>query len=69
MRWKQIKNMSAKEVKTFIDDHRVDTFTILDVSQPPEYEIGHIPGAKLIPLQTLPNRIGELSIVKPIIIY
>jgi rhodanese-related sulfurtransferase len=33
---------------------------ILDVRQPEEYEAGHIPGAILIPLDTLASRLGEL---------
>lgn len=34
---------------------------ILDVRTPKEYHAGHIEGAKLIPLQQLEERIGELS--------
>ncbi|MBW2201919.1 MAG: rhodanese-like domain-containing protein [Deltaproteobacteria bacterium] len=37
--------------------------------QPGEYENDHIPGAKLIPLTELPNRLGELDPEKPVITY
>jgi rhodanese-related sulfurtransferase len=61
--------MTVKEARAFIDDHREGTYTLLDVCQTPEYEIGHLPGAKLIPLPQLPDRFNELSPEKPIIVY
>jgi rhodanese-related sulfurtransferase len=33
---------------------------VLDVRQPDEYESGHVPGAHLIPLAEVPDRLGEL---------
>jgi rhodanese-related sulfurtransferase len=33
---------------------------IVDVREPDEYEEGHVPGAQLIPLQEVPERIDEL---------
>ena len=73
MRWKTflppIKNMAVDEAKSFIDNHKEGSFILLDICQPVEYEIGHIPGAKHIPLAELSARIGELSSEKPIIVY
>jgi adenylyltransferase/sulfurtransferase len=40
---------------------RGDTFTLIDVREPHEYQIAKIPGAVLIPLGTLPARLGELD--------
>lgn len=34
---------------------------LLDVRMPDEYEEGHVPGAFLIPLPELPERVGELA--------
>ncbi|MFZ4116512.1 MAG: molybdopterin-synthase adenylyltransferase MoeB [Chthoniobacterales bacterium] len=34
---------------------------LIDVREPVEYDICHIPGAQLIPLETLPNRIAEFD--------
>ncbi len=42
---------------------------ILDVRQPNEYEASHIPGAKLIPLPDLGDRLFELDPQKPTLIY
>ncbi len=33
---------------------------VIDVREPDEYEEGHVPGARLIPLQEVPERIEEL---------
>lgn len=50
--------INAAEAKTRID--RPQPPFILDVRQPDEYRGGHIPGAKLIPLNELAARIHEL---------
>jgi rhodanese-related sulfurtransferase len=43
------------------DLHAVlDDAFVLDVREPDEYEQGHVPGAKLMPLATVPVRHGEL---------
>jgi rhodanese-related sulfurtransferase len=33
--------------------------TVFDVRQPHEYEAGHVPGAKLVPLAEVPVRVEE----------
>ncbi|HEY9857314.1 MAG TPA: rhodanese-like domain-containing protein [Stenomitos sp.] len=43
--------------------------TIVDVRSPGEYRSGAYPGAINIPLQELPQRLGELSKAKPIVVY
>jgi adenylyltransferase/sulfurtransferase len=47
------------EVKTLIDNKT--PFTLLDVREPHEYQIGNIPTATLIPLGDLPKRLNELN--------
>jgi adenylyltransferase/sulfurtransferase len=51
--------ISPKEVKEKID--RGDKFTLIDVREPHEFQIGRIPGSTLIPLGDLPNRLSELD--------
>lgn len=41
----------------------------LDVRQPREYENGHLPGAKLVPLGELEFRLEELPRETPTVIY
>jgi len=50
-------------------DRSSDDVTILDVRQPGEYEAGHIPGAKLIPLPDLADRLDEIDPDKPAVVY
>lgn len=38
-----------------------EPFELLDVREPHEYEIAHIPGATLLPLSALPSRLHELD--------
>jgi len=73
MLWKQfltpVKNMAAQEARAYIDKNKEGTFTLLDVRQPKEYEKARIPGAKLVPLPELTDRLGELDPEKPVIAY
>lgn len=39
---------------------------IIDVRQPDEYESGHIPGARLIPLDEVVPRVGEVPTDQPV---
>ena len=36
------------------------TAAVIDVRQPDEYDAGHVPGARLIPLSEVPARLGEV---------
>lgn len=64
-----VGNMTAEEVRDYIEMHREGSFTLLDVRQPKEYEKYRLPGAKLIPLPELTDRFGELEPDKPLIAY
>jgi rhodanese-related sulfurtransferase/rubrerythrin len=73
MRWKQfftpVKSFNAVEAENYMHRQASDAFTLLDVRQPAEYDSGHIPGAKLIPLPELNERLTELDFDKPVIVY
>ncbi len=34
--------------------------TVIDVRRPDEYETAHVPGAVLVPLQEIPERLGDV---------
>jgi len=51
--------ISVEELKSKLD--KKETFVLLDVREPHEYEAAKIDGSKLIPLGELPNRLGELD--------
>ena len=42
---------------------------LLDVREPEEWEINRLPGAKLIPLGALPDRVSELDSADDIVAY
>ncbi len=73
MRWKQfftpVKSFDTEQAKKEIERIPPDSLTILDVRQPSEYEAGHIPGAKLIPLPDLTERLDEIDPGKTTIVY
>lgn len=73
MLWKRlfspVQSIEADEVKQFMAQHREGTYNLIDVRQPGEYEKERIPGALLIPLPELDNRLKELDPGKPTIVY
>jgi len=48
---------------------RGEPVVLVDVREPMEWEINRLPGAKLIPLATLPQRVNELSTADEIVLY
>lgn len=73
MKWKSffkpVGNMDPKETRGYMAEHSEGTYTLLDVRQPREYEESRIPGATLIPLPQLSDRLQELNTEKPVLTY
>ena len=67
--FKPVSSWSAEEVRTFSNEKGPGKYNLVDVRQPKEYEQGHPPGAQLIPLGELANRVKELDPNKPTIAY
>jgi rhodanese-related sulfurtransferase len=61
--------MSAEEVRSYLDQHDPEDYNLVDVRQPSEYEGEHLPGAKLIPVGELEERLNELDSSKPTVAY
>ncbi|MCA1621990.1 MAG: molybdopterin-synthase adenylyltransferase MoeB [Acidobacteria bacterium] len=55
----QMEEISATELKERLD--RGDDLQIIDVREPNEYEVARIPGAALIPLAQVTQRVGEID--------
>ena len=55
----KLEEITATELKARLD--RGDNIQIVDVREPNEYEIAKIPGAKLIPLGQVVNRMNEID--------
>ena len=60
---------SMEKVRDFLQERNADDYNLVDVRQPDEYEQGHLPGAKLIPVGALHERLKELDPAKPTITY
>jgi len=67
--FRKIATRSSAEVRKLIETKGPDEYSLIDVRQPDEYKRGHLPGAKLIPLDDIPDRLGELEPDKPTIVY
>ena len=67
--FRPIPEWDSDHVRRYLDERDPETFTLLDVRQPEEYAQEHIPGAKLVPLGELPDRIGELDRTRATIVY
>jgi sulfur-carrier protein adenylyltransferase/sulfurtransferase len=59
--------ITAAELKTMQDN--AESFYLVDVREPAEWEIISIPGAVLIPKGDLPAKLAELPQDKPVILY
>lgn len=61
--------MNASQARDLIREVDPSALTILDVRQPVEYEEGHIPGATLIPIPELDQRVHEIDPQKQTLVY
>ena len=59
--------IAPAELKAKMD--RGDDFVLVDVREPEEYAIARIPGSRLIPRATLPERLHDLSSADEIIVH
>ncbi len=62
----KMEALSPEELEERIEN---DDILVLDVRPEEEYETGHIPGARSIPLNRLEERLGELPEEKEIVAY
>jgi rhodanese-related sulfurtransferase/rubrerythrin len=66
---RQPKSMTTGQAKQYLDTHRVSDYNLVDVRQDWEYEEFHLPGAKLIPLPELADRLSEVPSERPTLVY
>lgn len=67
--FRSIESKNSREAQLWLETMDPKDVTVLDVRQPGEYQNGHLPGAKLIPLADLEKRIDELDPEKPTLVY
>lgn len=73
MKWKQfltpVVSVNGEEARKFAAEAETGEVLYLDVRQPGEYERGHLPGSKLIPIGELDKRLDELDPSRPTVVY
>ena len=67
--FKRVSTWPPETVRTFLKENSEDEYNLVDVRTPKEYEEGHLPGARLIPVGELSDRLAELDPAKPTIVY
>jgi rhodanese-related sulfurtransferase/rubrerythrin len=67
--FKPVSTWTVQKVRDFIDSSKEGEYNLVDVRQPGEYEQGHLPGARLIPVGQLGDRTAELDPGKTTIVY
>jgi rhodanese-related sulfurtransferase len=58
-----MRSVSVHDLKAALDDGEA---VVVDVREPDEFAQGHVPGARLVPLQTVPGLVGELPADEPV---
>lgn len=54
--------VDAATLETWLAAPAADAPLVIDVRTSPEYELGHVPGARNVPLASLPSAIPDLEI-------
>ena len=64
-----VPTWSAAKLREHLDGPQGVSTQLIDVRQPDEFEAGHIPGARSIPLATLRGRLHEIDPNWPVFVY
>jgi rhodanese-related sulfurtransferase len=67
--FKPVSTWPAEKVRLFLKEKNLEDYNLVDVRTPKEYEQGHLPGAQLIPVGEIRDRLSELDSKKPTIVY
>ena len=65
----EFETLTSAEFKEYMQTHKEKNYLVIDVRQASEYEDGHIPGAKLMPLTEVETRLFTLPSDRDLIFY
>jgi len=65
----EFKNLTAEELRKLRETQPEKSYLLIDVRQPSEYEQGHIPGARLMPLPEVETGLFTLPSDRDLIFY
>lgn len=67
--FRRVPTWTAQKVREYLDGAESGEYNLVDVRQPGEYEKGHLPGARLMPVGQIADRIEELEPDRTTIVY
>jgi len=67
--FKPVSTWLPEKVRLFLKEKNSGEYNLVDVRTPEEYETGHLPGARLIPVGELADRLSELDPKKTTVVY
>ncbi len=67
--FKPVPTWSPEKIRLFLKENNSEAYNLIDVRTPEEYELGHLPGARLIPVGELADRLSELDPKKTTVVY
>lgn len=62
-----VPEITVEDLKSLMG--KKEEFFLLDVREPDEFEFARIPGAHLIPLGQVPDRLAEIPKDKPVVVH
>ncbi len=65
----EFETLTATEFKDYMQTHKEKNYLLIDVRQASEYEDGHIPGAKFMPLTEVETKLFTLPSDRDLIFY
>ncbi len=65
----EFDTLTAPELRQYLKTQSEENFLVIDVRQESEYEMGHIPGSKLMPLTEVETRLFSLPADRDLIFY
>jgi len=67
--FKPVSTWTPEKIRQFLKEKNPDEYNLVDVRTLKEYGRGHLPGARLIPVAEVANRLSEIDPNKPTIVY
>lgn len=64
-----VEDVTAEQARKYMAGHDEHGYELIDVRQPGEYQAGHIPGARLLPLSDLMDHVFDLEPDKDYLFY
>ena len=65
----EFETLTAGEFREYLESQEENDYLVIDVRQESEYELAHIPGARLIPLAEVESRLFSLPTDRDLIFY